>query len=263
MLTGVIPPRHKIEWNQDLPLSKPVYPKGRTLLDIAKQYGYTTAVIAGKAKFDLFIRPGSVDWSWVPPVPPETPKSATAPATTKPADTEEWPDSREKAKKENLADSVVAEHAVRIIHEHRPQVAFVHFPHVDNVGHIDGWGTPEQLRAVEEADAALGQVLKALDDEGLTASTLIILSADHGGAGRSHGPDDARSRSIPWVAVGPGVRQDFDLTRYPALNVNTEDTFATACFVLGMKPAPSIDGKPVREIIQRDELLQSSAGGGQ
>jgi len=32
------------------------------------------------------------------------------------------------------------------------------------------------------------------------------------------------------------IRRTFDLTRYGELNINTEDTFATACFFLGMSP---------------------------
>src|SRR5262245_52214053 len=35
MLTGVVPRRHEIEWNKDLPLSEPVYPKVPTLFEIA------------------------------------------------------------------------------------------------------------------------------------------------------------------------------------------------------------------------------------
>src|SRR5690349_16024485 len=34
MLTGVTPQRHEIDWNRDLPLSKPVYPRGSTLFDL-------------------------------------------------------------------------------------------------------------------------------------------------------------------------------------------------------------------------------------
>jgi arylsulfatase A-like enzyme len=89
-------------------------------------------------------------------------------------------------------------------------------------------------------------------------STLIILTADHGGQGRGHGADDARSRHIPWIAAGPGIRRNFDLTRYAELNINTEDTFATACFFLGISPSPRIDGKPIREILRLDELLQAA-----
>jgi predicted AlkP superfamily pyrophosphatase or phosphodiesterase len=262
MLTGVTPKRHEIDWNRDLPLSKPVYPKGSTLFDLAHRGGYSTALVAGKSKFEVFARPGSLDWSWVAP---KDAKAAAQPASqpaTLPAETglgsEEWPDDTAKAKKETLSDAVVAERAADIFREHRPDVTVVHFPHVDNVGHVTGWGTPEQVVAVEEADAAVGIVLRALRESGAIDSTLIVLSADHGGAGRTHGPDDARSRHIPWIAAGPGVRRDFDLTRFANLDVNTEDTFATACYFLGLRPSPRIDGKPVLQIIDTPELLQAA-----
>jgi arylsulfatase A-like enzyme len=257
MLTGVTPPRHEIEWNRDLPLARPLYPRGRTLFDIAHQYGYTTALVAGKSKFGAPDHPGSIDWKWIAPRPATRP--STAPTTTaRPASEDEWPDDGMKAKKEELSDAAVASRAARIIRDHRPDVAVVHLPHVDNVGHLAGWGTPDRVRAVEDADLALGQVLRAVEEAGLAPTTLVILTADHGGAGRTHGPDDPRSRHIPWIAFGPGVRRGFDLTRFPDLTVNTEDTFATACYVLGMRPAPHIDGKPVREIVCQEDLLHAS-----
>ena len=225
MLTGVTPKRHEIDWNRDLPLAKPVYPKGSTLFDLAHRGGYSTALVAGKSKFEVFARPGSLDWAWVAPKDRPTTGPTSKPATQSVAaaggetavPAEEWPDDSAKAKKENLSDAVVAEHAVELIREHRPEVTVVHFPHVDNVGHVIGWGTPEQVVAVEEADAAVGVVLRALRECNLDESTLIIVTADHGGAGRSHGPDDARSRHIPWIVAGPGIRRDFDLTRYANL----------------------------------------------
>src|SRR4051812_35812614 len=67
MLTGVTPKRHEIDWNRDLPLAKPVYPKGSTLFDLAHRGGYSTALVAGKSKFEVFARPGSLDWAWVAP----------------------------------------------------------------------------------------------------------------------------------------------------------------------------------------------------
>src|SRR5439155_23571961 len=60
MLTGVIPQRHGILWNDDIPLKTPVYPKFPTLFDIAHAAGYSTALVSGKGKFKEFIRPGSV-----------------------------------------------------------------------------------------------------------------------------------------------------------------------------------------------------------
>src|SRR6202012_3155255 len=77
-------------------------------------------------------------------------------------------------------DDQVADHAVGIINDHQPQVMFVHFPDDDNVGHAIGWGSPQQIATLGKADRALGKVLDAIEANGLTDSTLIILTADHG-----------------------------------------------------------------------------------
>jgi arylsulfatase A-like enzyme len=89
-----------------------------------------------------------------------------------------------------------------------------------------------------------------LERTGLRENTVVIISADHGGAGLSHGPDDARSRHIPWIATGPGVRRGFDLTRKEKLQVNTEDTCATACWLLGLALPAYFDGKALREAFE-------------
>jgi len=41
------------------------------------------------------------------------------------------------------------------------------------------------------------------------------------------------SHYIPWIAVGPGVRENYDLTLEPNLAVHVEDVFATALNFLG------------------------------
>lgn len=214
MLTGVTPWKHGIEWNRDLPFSEPVYPAVPTIFELARRAGYTTAVVTGKSKFSALNKPGALTYAAIP--------------------TEAVTSNKE----------VVAA-AVRVIEEHKPQLLFVHFPEVDSFGHAKGWGSPEQFAAIERTDSALGEVLAAMDRAGVRQSTLIILSADHGGAGRGHGPDDPRSRFIPWIASGPGVKTNFDLTQIGTLEVVTEDTAATACYVLGLKIPPYFDGKPV------------------
>jgi predicted AlkP superfamily pyrophosphatase or phosphodiesterase len=224
MLTGVTPEKHGIHYNADKEDNKPEFPLVPTLFDLAKKQGRTTALCAGKSKFRAFDRPGALDWKFI--------KEAN--------------------------DATVASMAAAIIHEHHPDVLFVHFPENDRVGHAIGWGTPEQIKAVEGADEGLGQVLAALDAEHLTDSTLIILSADHGGNGRTHGGLDPRSRHIPWIAAGPGVKQNYDLTLNIKLVIYTYDTFATACYVLGIPLPSNLDGKPVLDIFQNRELLQAA-----
>ena len=219
MLTGVTPERHRVLWNSDIP--EPVYPKVPTIFELAKGAGLTTAMVTGKSKFVSLARPGSIDWEKV--------QAAT--------------------------DEEVGSRAAEIVRQHKPNLLVVHFPGADAAGHSKGWGSPEQIEAVEAVDRSLGVLLGAVEDAKLRDSTVVIMSADHGGAGKSHGPNDPRSRHIPWIINGPGVRRGYDLTRDAALTVNTEDTFATACWFLGLKTG-KVDGKPVEQVLADRELLR-------
>ena len=218
MLTGVSPSRHGIEWNTDLPLARPVYPASPTLFEVAHAAGLSTAMAAGKTKFSVLVKPGTLDWWCVP--------SAST-----------------------LSDSAVTDTAAGWIAARRPQVLFVHLPDVDLTGHALGWGSPGQLAAVASADRCVGRLLAALARAGLRDSTVILVTADHGGAGRSHGPDDPRSRFVPWIVAGPGVRENVDLTRFAELGIRTEDTFATLCRLLGLAVSGPLDGRPVSRIL--------------
>src|SRR5690606_21356516 len=102
-----------------------------------------------------------------------------------------------------------------------------------------------QIATIERTDKALGMVLAELDRLQLRDKTTIILSADHGGSGKQHGKDDDRSRFIPWIITGPGVRKNLDLSQYRDLKVQTYDTFATACHVLEIPLPEGIDGKTI------------------
>ena len=100
--------------------------------------------------------------------------------------------------------------------------------------------------------------MDTLDERELRDSTVVILSADHGGAGKSHGPNDPRSRHIPWIACGPGIRGNYDLTLDATLTVDTEDTFSTACFFLGLRPIVKPDGRPVQQVLEDRELMHDA-----
>ncbi|HSU66711.1 MAG TPA: alkaline phosphatase family protein [Tepidisphaeraceae bacterium] len=224
MMTGVKPEKHGIHYNDDKAGNTPEYPEVPTLFELAKKQGHTTAVAAGKHKFKIFDHDNALDWKFIKEAP----------------------------------DADVASAAAAIIREHKPQVMLVHFPDCDRVGHAIGWGTPQQVAALAKADQALGVVLKALEDEHLTDSTLVIVSADHGGNGLTHGGLDPRSRTIPWIAAGPGVRENYDLTRNKGLTVYTYDTFATACNVMGIPLPANCDGKPIFDIFGKKELLNAA-----
>jgi len=216
MVTGVKPDKHGIIWNSDLPLREPVYPKSPTVMEMATQAGYVTAMVVGKSKLATLNKPGTITHVFVP-----------------------------AGANSSVSNADVAAHAEEIIAKYKPDLLFVHFPEVDVTGHDKGWGSDSQIAAIEKTDAAIARVFAALDRAELRTSTIVILSADHGGAGLTHGADDPRSRHIPWVIVGPGVRRGYDLTQLADLEVRTEDSAATICYLLGLPQQPYFDGSPV------------------
>jgi predicted AlkP superfamily pyrophosphatase or phosphodiesterase len=216
MTTGVIPDKHGITWNRDLPFSQPVYPRRPTVMEMATQAGYVSAMVTGKSKFSTLNKPGTIMYA----IDPAAVNSASD-------------------------DRTVATEAEKLIAAHQPDLLFIHFPDVDGAGHGDGWGSNRQIATIEKTDGQLARIFAALDRADIRSSTLVILSADHGGAGLTHGADDARSRHIPWIAVGPGVKRGYDLTQLAELEVRTEDSAATICYLLGLPQPAYFDGKPV------------------
>lgn len=224
MLTGVSVERHRITFNDERATTRPIYPNATTIFEVAKAGGLSTALVSGKSKFMALNKPGTIDFLWAP----------------------------ESAK---TTDKDVVASAIKVFREHKPQLMFLHFPGADTAGHAKGWASPEQFAAIALIDEALGTLVKEMKDLGIYDSTAIIISADHGGSGKTHGANDPRSLYIPWIVSGPGLRQNYDLTNNRDVTVNTTDTFATACYLLGLKPPEGINGKPITQIIQRDELL--------
>ena len=217
MLTGVPPEKHGINWNNDRALSPGEYSKWPTLFELSRRVGYTAAMAAGKSKFLALAQPGTLDWSFVP-------------------------------SKTVISDNEVTGRAVEFIAHSAPQVLFVHLPGVDTAGHAKGWGSPTQLAAIAVADRCVGRLLEAIRSRGVLDSTVVIVTSDHGGAARSHGANDPRSREIPWIISGPGVCHDLDLTTIGGLDIRTEDTFATVAWLLGIRVARPVDGRAVTQI---------------
>jgi predicted AlkP superfamily pyrophosphatase or phosphodiesterase len=212
MLTGVSPTKHKILWNDDRYTNNPRYPAVPTLFSRAKKAGLTTALIAGKSKFVVLAKPGTIDWQYIP------------------SDT-------------SISDQQVASEAERIIRDHNPDVTFVHFPNVDVVGHSKGWGSSEQIAAIHDADLMFQKVESAFQEKAGSFKQLVILTTDHGGAAKDHGKSDLYSRYTPFIIAGSGIKNNFDLTQARA-NVRIEDAYGAACHFLAI-PAGAVTGKNI------------------
>ena len=204
MLSGLKPARHKVNWNSYQPDRGHI--KAPTCQDIAHKAGLGTALIVGKKKLVQLARPGMVDF----------------------------------VKQPGYWSMDVAPIAAAYLAKRQPALMFVHFSDPDGAGHKYGWMTPQQLDAIAKADASLGQIIKRIETtDGLRGQTLVIITADHGGHGKSHGSKRIEDMKIPWIAWGAGVKPG----RHQE-PVVTYDTAATALYALGLPVPKHWDGKP-------------------
>lgn len=205
MLTGVGPDKHKILWNDWQPARGLVAVP--TAFTFARQRGLRTAMFAGKEKFKHLNLPGTLDAFDVPSYRART----------------------------------VAQTAARYIETARPNLCFIHFSDPDGAGHQHGWGSPQQMQAFAESDAALALVQQAIGRAGIASSSVLLLSADHGGHDKTHGSNSPDDMIIPWTAFGASARAGYTITA----PVTTYDTAATALWLLGVPVPANWNGRPV------------------
>lgn len=224
MLTGVGIQKHQILWNEwDETRPKLTVP---TIFHLAKARGLTTAMIAAKSKFITFREAGGLDTFVLP----------------------------EDANAKGIAAAVT-----ELLKKTQPNLVFIHFADPDTTGHKYGVDSPEKMQALADCDQALGVIRSAITAAGIADSSVLILTADHGGHDRSaeenadrakrgqshqpgtHGSADTADVVIPWVASGKGVKSGVTVTA-PVVQY---DTAATALWLLGVPVPDSFWGRPV------------------
>jgi arylsulfatase A-like enzyme len=211
MLTGEGPEEHGIEWNTN-ETDTHSHVAVPTVFALARERGLRTAAFFSKGKFNHLEVPGSLDH------------------TQAPDGNGRWS----------------AERTVRDVERYlagtRPNLMFVHLGEPDYAGHLWGWMSWMYGRAVRTADAAVGRLLAAADRAYGAGNYTFILTADHGGHGRTHGSDRAEDVTIPWITWGKGVRAGTELPR----GIRTMDTAGTALWLLGVGVPDGWSGVPVR-----------------
>lgn len=206
MLTGVQPAKHHVLWNDWDPNQGQIAVP--TIFLLAKQKKLSTAMFVGKDKFAHLNLPNSLDQYSMP----------------------------------SYDCKQVAKAAAEYILKSKPNLCFIHFADSDGAGHLYGWGAPEQKQAFASEDDALNVVLAAIARAGIKDSSVVILSADHGGHERTHGSKSLDDMLIPWIVSGKGVKPHFVL-KDP---VSTCDTAATALWLLDLAVPANFDGKPIK-----------------
>ena len=205
MLSGVGAAAHGLWWNSYH--SDRGYIHVPTIFSAAHERGLSTAMFVGKPKLQHIAIPGTVDHYERP----------------------------------SYLCGGVAKAAADYFAAVKPGLMFVHFSDPDEYGHSKGWMSPEYHHAVKSSDKCLATVLEAIDASDAGASTLVIVTADHGGHGFRHSDGhDQVDRDIPWIVRGPGIQPGGKLEG----TVETQDTAATTLAALGLPALPHMTGAP-------------------
>jgi predicted AlkP superfamily pyrophosphatase or phosphodiesterase len=144
---------------------------------------------------------------------------------------------------DRYGDHHMAHTAVRMVEEEMPDFLFAYFGTVDVAGHKYGWMSAEYRTQLARVDAALGVLC-----DGLPEDATILVQSDHGGHERTHGTDSPEDMTIPWIVVGPGIREDYEIEGAVSL-LDTAPTLAT---ILGIPLHRDWEGRCVEEIFRDD-----------
>lgn len=208
MLTGLSPDVHKVLFNSWIPARG--YIALPTVFSVVTSGGGVAAAFVAKSKMLFLAGPGTV---------------AAAEYVAFPANDE----------------VEVARQAARYLAQVRPHLLFIHMADPDAAGHASGWMSAPYLAATRKIPDAVSVVLDTLSRMFALQNSLVIVTADHGGHGLTHGSDDPQDMTIPWLAFGavqPGPISQ---------RIVTYDTAATAVAALGYPIPSSWQGNPILE----------------
>lgn len=148
--------------------------------------------------------------------------------------------------KNKKSASEVEAAAKDLIKKEKPIFSFVYFVDVDNSGHKTGWGNEDYYKSLHQVDTSIGNIISTLKEEGILNETLIIVSADHGGKKKSHGPDEPIYREIPFIVFGPNIKQGNTIQE----KIRIIDIVPTIAAFLGIGPSWQWQGKVINQIFQ-------------
>jgi hypothetical protein len=168
-----------------------------SIFDVVHDNGGSTGVYVGKTKFDFF------DRSWN--------------AINGARDVTGADNGRDKIDEYKVADdsATMAALLTQLTSPTPKTLSFVHLAGTDDAGHASGFMSATYLDAVAVLDRYLGRVLDAIAaDPDVAGHTVVIVTADHGGASGTFGHSSqfvAANYTVPFFVWGAGVKAGADL----------------------------------------------------
>jgi hypothetical protein len=146
-------------------------------------------------------------------------------------------DGRDKISKYVLADGdgFVVSQLRDLLTTRPPALTVAHLSGLSRAGHEYGWMRPGYRDALLTADRRVGRIMRTIKSSpALAEHTLVVLTSEHGGAGRDH-TDKTRLANyrVPFLVQGPGVPAGADLY---AMNPGYQDPAGDRVSYQGPQP---------------------------
>lgn len=136
--------------------------------------------------------------------------------------------------------------AIDAFFQDKPEFLFVSINQPDHVGHEAGHESKEYLDTITHFDSIVGGLIERLKAENMLDETVVIVTADHGGLGKSHGGDSEAEREIPIILFGG------DVTKGKVMECTNLicDIAATVGGLLGVELPQECVGKFIQEAFE-------------
>ncbi|MBR6748137.1 MAG: alkaline phosphatase family protein [Clostridia bacterium] len=97
----------------------------------------------------------------------------------------------------DVANEMVTDAAISCVRHCAPDFIFLYLGYTDEEGHAYGWMGEEYLASIRQSFDCIERAAAALGDE-----YTVIVTADHGGHDRGHGPESPEDMTIPLIVRG-------------------------------------------------------------
>lgn len=165
---SVDPERHGIMTNTWVPLVRPIDSLG----DAAAHAGKKAAMLYNWEELRDLNHPGNLHYCYFRRIT-GTPEEAMA------------------------QEREMTQAALEYLQKEEPDFLFLYLGFADEAGHNHGWMGDTYLKAVANASQCIRKLREAMPD-----SVQFLITADHGGHGRSHGTDTPEDMTIPILCQG-------------------------------------------------------------
>jgi len=131
------------------------------------------------------------------------------------------------------ANDLSTDAAIETLRDNDVDFTFLYLGYVDEAGHASGWMSEEYMHAIDNSWDNIERIMETLSDD-----YTVIVTADHGGHGRSHGTDMPEDMTIPLFLKGEKFEAGQVLE-----NTNIMDIAPTVAKLLGVESNKEWEGK--------------------